>query len=77
MAECQSGGVEGLSRRGLFQQLSRPALGPGDPPAATPTVDRIADHRVAQVAKMDPDLVSPSGMKLQPEEFDHVKPRHH
>jgi hypothetical protein len=77
VAECQSGGVEGLSRRGLFQQLRRPALGSGDPAAAAATVDRISDYWVAHVAKMDPNLVSPSGVELQPEKIDHVKPRHH
>ena len=76
MAECQSGGVEGLPWRGLLQRFSRPALGSRDPPAATATVDRIPNHRVAQMAEMDPDLVSPSGVELQPEKVDHVKARH-
>jgi hypothetical protein len=77
MAECQSSGVESLSRRNLFQQFSRPALGSGDPAAPPATVDRISHHGMAQVGQMDPDLVGPTAMEFQPEKLDYIEPRHH
>ena len=77
MAECQSGGVEGLARSGALQQLRRPAWGPRNPPAASAAIDRIAYDGVSNVLQMDPDLMGPAGVKLEAEQIHDVEARDH
>jgi hypothetical protein len=73
MAECQSGGVEGLSRGRPVDELGGPPLHPGDPPAAPAGIDRITHHGVSHVLQVNPDLMGSPGMQLEPEEIDHIE----
>lgn len=77
MAECQSGRVKRLPRSCAFEEFGGSAGGAGDPPATPAGVDRIAHDRVAKMLQMDSDLVSPSGVELQPEQVDNLEPRGH
>jgi len=68
--KCLAGG-------GPLQRLRPPPGDPGDPPAATPGVDRVTHNRVPHVLQMDPDLVGPAGVQLQPEQVHHLESGHH
>ena len=75
MAECQSRGVQCLSRSGQFDVVRFPALDAGNPSAPASPVDRIPDHRMSHVLQMHPDLVGPPSVQLQAKEIDNAKPR--
>jgi hypothetical protein len=77
MAECQSGGVKGLSRGGTLQQFRLPPLTARDPATSSSSVHRISNDRVAQVGQMDPDLMGSTGMQLEPEELGNIEPGHY
>ena len=76
MAECQSGGVQGLTGSGSGDSVGSTPVRTGDPPAAAAAVDRVAHDRMADVLQMKSDLMSPAGMQLEPQELDGVEPRH-
>ena len=57
MAELQDGGVKRLPSEGF----STSSAGRSVP---APAVDRVADHRAAEMGEMDPDLVGPAGVEL-------------
>ena len=63
-----------LARSRPLQQLGTPAGGSGDPSAAPTPVDRIPHDGVPQVLQMNPDLMGPPGVQLQPEQVDHLEP---
>ena len=69
MAECQSGRVKRLTGGRALQRLRLPARRAGDPATAPAGVDRVADHRMAGMLEVDPDLMGPAGVELQPQEI--------
>src|SRR5215470_2124620 len=60
MAELEHGGVQGLALKG-FQRL-------GSGGVATASVERVADHRAADMSEMDPDLMGAAGAELGPDQ---------
>ena len=76
MAECQSGGVKGLTRSNPLERLGEPPGASRDPAAAPATIRRVTNYGVAYVLQMDPDLVGSSGMQLEPEQVDHFESGH-
>src|SRR4051794_12183519 len=77
VAECQSGRVKRLTRRRSLQRLSFPARRSGHPAAPAAGVDRVANHRVAGMLEMHPDLMGPAGVELQPKEINRGEPGRH
>ena len=59
MGEAEQARVQGLTRKGGDPRTARAAAGDGAPGARA--VDRIADHRVAAMGEMHPDLMGPAG----------------
>src|SRR6476646_3238911 len=74
MAECQSGRVQCLTGGRPLQRLGGLPSRAGDAAAAAPGVDRIAHDRVADMLQVDPDLVGPAGVKLEPEQVGDAEP---
>jgi len=77
MAECQSGGVECLAWGGASNPLGCVTCGAADAPAPSAAVHWIAHDRVSYVLQMNPDLVSPAGVQLEPQEVDAFELRNH
>jgi hypothetical protein len=77
MAECQSGGVECLTWGGASNPLGCMTCRATDPPAPSAAVHWIAHDRVSYVLQMNPDLVSPAGVQLEPQEVEAFELRNH
>ena len=69
--------MERLARGRLLQQHGGLSGRAGDPAAAAPGIDRIADYRVPHVLQVHPNLVGTACMQLQPQKVDHRELCHH
>lgn len=76
MAKCEGRGVERLARNGPLHPVGQGPAGPPDPAAATQAVDWIPDNRVSYVGEVYPDLVSATGVEVQPEQVGDREPGH-
>src|SRR5690349_1209364 len=77
MAECQSRRVQCLTRGRSLQRLGGLSSHARNAPATPTGVNGVAHHRVANVLEMDPNLVGPPGMQLQPEQLGNLVPADH
>src|SRR5262249_28029049 len=69
VAERQKGGMEGLPGGQLVQRPGLRPPGPGNPLPPPARIDRIPHDRVTDRLQVNPDLVCPPGVQLEPEEI--------
>src|SRR5207253_4009394 len=59
MCEAEQPGVQRLARKGGDLCAGRPD--PGERSPGSCAIDRVADHRMAEMGEVNPDLVGPTG----------------
>ena len=76
MAECQSRRVQCLTGSRPLHRLGGLSSHARDAPAPPARVYRIAHQGVADVLEVDPDLVGPPGVELEPEQVGDTEATH-
>jgi hypothetical protein len=77
MAECQSSGVEGLTRCGRGDPVGGTPIRARDPPASPAAIHRVPHDGVTHVLQMKPNLMGSAGVQLQAQQLDRIKTGNH
>jgi hypothetical protein len=77
VAECQNRCVKGLPGCRSLEVLGVAPERSGDPPAAAPGVDRIADDWMSDVLQMHSNLMGAATVQVQTEKIGHCESSDH